>query len=111
MINTQDVESKYKLKWNKDLTLHIDNLTWKSVFKQIFNDVNDKNLIWFQYRLMHRIRGAKDILCKMSIENANICRICKSEPETYFVNLWKSLELWILSCTNERITVTQNIII
>ena len=82
--------------------------------------MKDNYLIWFQYRLIHRILETKDILCKMSIENTNICRICKCEPETlmhrfvncsYVVNLWKSLELWILSCTNKRIIFTQNTII
>ena len=33
MINTHKVECKYKVKWNKDLTLNIDNLTWKNVFR------------------------------------------------------------------------------
>ena len=36
MINVQEVENKYKMKWNKDLKLNIDNSTWKSIFKQIF---------------------------------------------------------------------------
>ena len=87
--NTQEVESKYKLKWNKDLTLNIDNLTLKCVFKQIFNNVKENYLIWFQYRLIHRIQVIKDTLCKTSIENTNICRICKCEPDTLmhlFVN-------------------------
>ena len=39
MINEQEVESKYKIKWNKDLTLNINNSTWKSVFKQIFYNI------------------------------------------------------------------------
>ena len=120
MINTQEVKSKYKLKWNTDITLNIDNLTWKCFFKQIFNNVKNNYLIWFQYNLIHRILGTKYTLCKMSIENTNICRICKCEPEilmhlfvncSYVVNLWKSLELWILSCTNKIIIFTQNTII
>ena len=120
MINTHKVECKYKVKWNKDLTLNIDNLTWKNVFRQIFFNVQDNCLIWLQYRLIHRILGTKDILCKMSIEDSNTCRICQCEPETlmhlfvyctHIVNLWKSLELWIYSCTNKRITFSPKEII
>ena len=56
----------------------------------------------------------------MYIENTKKFRICKCEPETfmhlfvncsYVVNLCKSLELWIPSCTNKRIIHTQNTII
>ena len=79
MINIRKVESIYKLKWNKDLTLNIDNLTWKIVLKQIFNTVKDNYLIWFPYRLIHRILGTKDILCKMSVENTNTYSICVSQ--------------------------------
>ena len=82
MINTNRVECKYKVKWNKDLTLNIDNLTWKNVFRQIFFNVQDNCLIWLQYRLIHRIFGTKDILCKMPIEDSNTCRIYQCEPET-----------------------------
>ena len=120
MINTHQVKCKYKVKWNKDYTLNIEKLTWKNVFRQIFFNVQDNCLIWLQYRLIHRILGTKDILCKMSIEDSNTCRICQCEPEalmhlliycTHIVNLWKSLELWIHSCTNKRITFSPKEII
>ena len=56
----------------------------------------------------------------MSIEDSNTCRICQCEPEslvhllvycTHVANLWKSLELWIHSCTNKRITFSPKEII
>ena len=120
MINTHEVEYKYKVKWNKDLPLNIDNSTLKNVFRQILYDVQDNCLIWLQYRLIHRILGTKDILCKMSIVDSNTCRICKCEPETlmylfvyctHIVNLWKSMELRMHSSTNKRITFSQKEII
>ena len=118
MINTHKVECKYKVKWNKDLTLNIDNLTWKNVFRQKFYSVQDNRLIWLQYRLIHRLLGTKDILCKMAIEDSNICRICQCEPETlmhhfctHTVNLCNSLVLWIDSCTNKRIAFSPKEII
>ena len=100
MVNVKEMENKYKLKWNKDLTLNIDNSTGKSVFKQICYNIQDNSLIRFQYRLINRILGTKDLLCKMSLEESNMCRICQYETESlvhlfvhcsHVVNLWKSL--------------------
>ena len=115
------MENKYKIKSNKDLTLNIDNSTWKSVFKQIFYNIQDNSLIWFQYRLIHRVLGTKDLLCKMSLEDANICRICQCETESlmhlflhcsHVVNyLWTSLESWIYSSTCKRLIFSQEDII
>ena len=120
MINVQEVENKYKMKWNKDLKLNIDNLTWKSIFKQIFYNIQDNSLIWFQYRLIHRILGTKDLLRKMQLEDSNICRICQRETESlmhlfvhcsHVVNLWSSLELLIYSSTCKRLVFSQEDII
>ena len=120
MINVQEVENKYKIIWNKDLTLNIDYSTWKSVFKQIFYNIQDNSLIWFQYRLTHRILGTKDLLCKMSLEDSNICGICHSETESlmhlfvhcsHVVNLWTSFESWIYSSTCKRLIFSQDDII
>ena len=120
MINVQEVENKYKMKWNKDLKLNIDNSTWKSIFKQIFYNIQDNSLIWFQYRLIHRILGTKDLLRKMQLEDSNICRICQCETESlmhlfvhcsHVVNLWSSLELLIYSSTCKRLVFSQEDII
>ena len=120
MINTDEVECKHKVKWNKDLTLNNDNSIWRNIFRQIFYNVQDNSLIWLQYSLIHRILGTKDVLYRMSIEDSNTCRVCQCESETlmhlfvyctHIVNLWKSLELWIYSCTNKRITFSPKEII
>ena len=120
MINVQEVENKYKMKWNKDLKLNIDNSTWKSIFKQNFYNIQDNSLIWFQYRLIHRILGTKDLLRKMQLEDSNICRICQCETESlmhlfvhcsHVVNLWSSLESLIYSSTCKRLVFSQEDII
>ena len=45
---------------------YLPTFGYQAVFKKIFNNVKDIHLIKFQYRLIHRILGRKDILCKMS---------------------------------------------
>ena len=86
MINVQEVENKYKIKCNKDPTLNIDNSTLKSVFKQIFYNIQDNSLI--QYRLIYRILSTKDLLCKMSLEDSNTCSICQCETESLIICLF-----------------------
>ena len=105
-VKTKEVECRYRAKWNNDLDIHIDNKTWRRVFYLIFNVEQDNNLIWFQYKLIHRILGTNSQLYKMSIEKSDKCRLCQSDPETFMhlfvkcrhvVELWKDLENWIYS--------------
>ena len=105
-VKTKEVDCRYRAKWNNDLDIHIDNKTWRRVFYLIFNVEQDNNLIWFQYKLIHRTLGTNSQLYKMSIEKSDKCRLCQSDPETFMhlfvkcrhvVELWKDLENWIYS--------------
>ena len=82
-VKTKEVECGYRAKWNKDLGTHIDNTTWRRVFYLIFNVEQDNNLIWFQYKLIHRILGTNSQMYKMSIEKSYKCRVCQSDSETF----------------------------
>ena len=88
-------------KWNNNLDVHIDNETCRRVFYLIFNVEQDNNLIWFQYKLIHRILRTNRQLFKMSIEKSSKRRFCQSASETvthlfmkyrYVAELWKDLE-------------------
>ena len=105
-VKTKEVECRYRAKWNNDLDIHIDNKIWRGVFYLIFNVEQDNNLIWFQYKLIHRILGTNSQLYKMSIEKSDKCRFCQYNSETFMhlfvkyrhvVELWKDLENWIYS--------------
>ena len=120
MINTNRIEGKYKLKWNVDLNLNIDDLTWKNVFKQIFQSGYDNTLIWFQYRLIHRILGTNVLLSKTMISTSATCRLCNSELESLMhlfvecnsvTGLWRSVETWINIRLNKSIRFSKNTII
>ena len=56
-LNHNQLEPKMKKKWNEDLNIIIDSITWKAIFKVCFKVLNDNSSIWFQYRLLNRILG------------------------------------------------------
>ena len=69
-------------------------------------------MIWFQYKLIHRILGTDSQMYKMSIEKSDKCRVCQSDSEIfihlfvkcrYVVDLWKDLEIWIHSTLGKLI--------
>ena len=112
LINRQVPECKYQYKWNDDLGLNIDKKTWKNVFMVLFNTIQDNHLIWFLYRIIHRILGTNKMLYKMSIHQSEKCRICDLEQENLMhlfvecgtvANLWNSIEDWILRSTRKQI--------
>ena len=62
-LKLQRMGCKFKLKWNIDLALNIDffNLLGEGYFFKYFI-LRDNQLIWFQYRLIHRILGTNTLL-------------------------------------------------
>ena len=72
----------YSEKWSKVLPIDVLNLEWKKVFSICFDTVKDNDLIWFQYRILHKILGTKSLLFKMSIAETNNCRNCGLAEET-----------------------------
>ena len=69
-------------KWSKSLPPESLNLEWRKIFSICFNSVRDNDLVWLQYRILHKILGTKSLLFKMSIEDNNICRNCGRAEET-----------------------------
>ena len=56
-----------KEKWNRDLPVRIDELTWKTTFNICFNTstLHENVLIWFKMKILHRILGVKKHLWKL----------------------------------------------
>ena len=83
-------------KWQGDLNYMFEQSHWNKIFKICFEVIKDNNIIWFQYRLIHRILE--------SIENDNKCHFCNVSSETLihlFYScpkvklLWQQVENWV----------------
>ena len=44
----ENFDTKYRTKWNTDLKINIDSLTWNKIFGICFNTIYDNKIIWFQ---------------------------------------------------------------
>ena len=116
--------NRYQQKWGTDLGIVIDgysNLgividdqTWKEAFTICFKSVNDHQIIWLQYKILHRILGTQKQLFKMKISDSDYCRICNSNVETLihlFVScgpvkkLWDDLIFWLCNSTSIQLNL------
>ena len=66
---------KSENKWELLLNLGYD-LNWKKIYQNIFNFTNDTKLIWFQYRIIHRILATNKYLHAIKIKNDPLCSFC-----------------------------------
>ena len=71
-----------KVKWNRDLNLFINDITWRDIFKVCFYTSNDNYLVWFQLRILYRILGTNSYLNKIGLSPSSFCRNCKNDTET-----------------------------
>ena len=111
VLNQPKSDMAFKAKWQYDLNINIDEKTWQQIFNTVFKLISDNNLIWFQYRLIHRILGTQNLLFKMGISTSSTCRLCNTAPETIIhlfckcpktIDLWEQLECWIKNMTGHR---------
>ena len=108
ILNGATCDMKFKTKWNEDLGIEIEKYTWEQFFTVCFKTVQENELIWFQYRLIHRILGTQRLLYKMGIVQSELCLMCQSDTETLkhlFCDcsisrqIWNDVRLWIASKT------------
>ena len=91
---------KFKAKWNENLDIGTDKCTWQQIFSVCFKTDQDNYLIWFQYRLIHRIWGTQQ-MGKVQSEAYLLCHsdtecvkhILCSCPVSFQV--WIDLKSWI----------------
>ena len=90
--------------WNNELIINIDEDTWQKAFKICFKWIQDNNLIWFQYRLLHRFLGTQKPLSKIGKTPTSDFLLCKSHPESIIhlfslcpctINFWDRVKVWI----------------
>ena len=85
-----------------------------------FHSVKDASLVWFQYRILHRILATNKFLHMIHYIDSDICSFCNTYPETlqhlFFkcdnvYNLWKEVKSWILSKTGIQINFSKDIVL
>ena len=100
-LNCQFINQELRNKWNNILKQTINDDEWNKIYKICFKTTGRNDLIWLQFRIIHRILGTRSLLYKMKIADSDLCRLCKSSVETIhhlFVvcpkvsDFWKTLQ-------------------
>ena len=108
LLNKTCADMSFKTAWNNELNINIDEDTWQKAFKICFKLIQDNGLIWFQYRILHRILGTQKLLSKIGKTSTPKCLLCKSHPESIIhlfslcpctINFWDRVKVWIESRT------------
>ena len=91
------VEMEFQRKWHHDLAIQLPRASWQHKFRICFKTINDPFYKWFQYRIIHRILGTQELLCKMGLSDSPTCLLCGENVETLlhmYVLCKKSKILW-----------------
>ena len=57
-----NISSQNEIKWNSDLNMEPDEISWGIRYRICFHSIEDNSLKWLQYRILHRILGVRDLL-------------------------------------------------
>ena len=95
----------YITKWTGILKIDLDKIYWTTAHKICFHTICDNTLIWFQYRVIHRLLGTKQYLHKIHYTDSSLCSLCSNDPET-MVHLfleceiskifWENVQIWLM---------------
>ena len=108
-------KKNYESKWT--ITLNQARIRWKDIYISNFHFSKENRLLWFQYRMTHRILATNELLYKYRIKSDPFCEYCKHETETlehlFFYceqvhKLWTDLTKLIRDETRFEITITAN---
>ena len=106
-------------KWNNLLNLSYTLDKWHIIFKTCYT-IHDNRIVWFQYRILHRILGTRNLLHKLKITDNSNCRLCNQASETIlhlFVEcpksqiLWENVKTWIHAKIKIHLDLTPSVII
>ena len=78
-------------KWIDDLANDAQILPTESIYDIPFKITKDPKLLWFQYRINHRILGTNYLLKKMNIVADDTCTFCNNAPETVKHLFWNCI--------------------
>ena len=68
--------------WKNCLNFEFDQSSWRIVNQLCFKTIEDKNLTWFQYKLIYRILGTQSYMYKLKITENSTCSLCSQHDET-----------------------------
>ena len=95
-------------RWEVKINAVFTDVWWRKAYALSCNFTVDTKLKWFQIRLVHRIISTNSFLCKMCVNNSDLCTFCKSHSEdlchlfwscTIVKSFWRSVSGWILEKT------------
>ena len=81
-LNTHQNHHSAKAKWEKNLSIMINDEIWKQIFQVCHKSLQNNEYIWFQMRIIYRILGTQSYLAKIHKIEDGTCTRCKSETET-----------------------------
>ena len=107
------MNNNWKLKWENDLVLTLDSYDWKKINKVCFYSIRDNFLIWFQYKVLHRLTSTNLYLQKIKQSEIATCRLCHEHEESIvhlFAHCQKATEFWncLKNWINRKINVNIN---
>ena len=116
LLNNKKIIPKAEIKYANE-GFHFDSHMWEIFYILPFKCVKDTTLIWFQYRLLHRILATNSFLYMIHYVDSNKCSFCNNAPETLqhifydcskVRNLWGELEKWIFNKTGIHLSFNKN---
>ena len=103
-----------KLKWDKHLKANINLEDWKGVYQICFISIDDNNIKWFQYRVIHMLLGTRQYQFKTKILDNPMCGYCNSSEETIkhlfcecapITSFWNDLRNYVQQKLNLRLNL------
>lgn len=69
-------------KWSRDLHINNDEKWWLKQYQNGMTCSKDTKLLWFQFRLCHRIIGTNSFLFNIGVSPSPACSFCGESPES-----------------------------
>lgn len=100
-------------KWELDINMTKDKVWWKACNHASTHFRKDVRLIWFQYRIIHRILATNVLLKKIGIVESDMCSFCRESIETLkhlfwycsrVRQFWIDFSRWLSIATNSNVT-------
>ena len=97
ILNSKKIEITSITKWNIKLPVILSSKNWSHIFKIANKTIMDNKFVWFQWKVIHRILGVRNLLFKMNISNKRTCGLCGMYEETIehlFTECETSIHIW-----------------
>ena len=103
-LNKQVENCVLRKKWCSILIIDINEKDWEQIYKICFKTMQINDLVWFQYRIIHRIVGTHSYMRKLKISATSSSRFCNVSKETLIhlftscpavLEFWNNLKKWL----------------